>query len=120
MGMWGDWNGAYLTAQSFQLSLGATGKALIVAALISFSFTTIINWAYYSERCFIYLGGSNTIAYRWFFVAVTFVGPFFPVNLVWFAGDALIAMILLVHLIPLTYITIRHLPSFLRDLKEAI
>ncbi|MBF0470284.1 MAG: sodium:alanine symporter family protein [Gammaproteobacteria bacterium] len=107
-GLWTEWNGAYLTVQSFQANFGEKGRLLIIACLIFFSFTTVINWSYYAERCYHYLGGKNLYRFRWIFVGVTFCGPFFPVKLVWSAGDVIIALSLLLHLFPLLYLVLIH------------
>lgn len=120
VGSWQTWTGAFLAVSAFQSALGGVGKVLIIAALVVFAFTTIINWAYFSERCFEYLGGKNLLAYRWFFTCVTFCGPFFPVALLWSMGDVLIALILLTHLLPLTYILIRQLPTVMADLESPL
>ena len=119
-GAWQTWTGAFLVVSTFQSALGEMGKILIIAALVIFAFTTIINWAYFSERCFQYLGGKNVLAYRWFFTLVTFSGPFFPVALVWSSGDVLVGVILLLHLLPLTYAVIRHLPTLRADLETPL
>ena len=116
-GSWPDWTGAFLTVTSFQAVLGGAGKGLVIAALVIFAFTTIINWAYFSERCFEYLGGKNILAYRWFFAAVTFCGPFFPVAFIWSVGDVLIGLIIITHLLPLTYIVLRLRPIIMKDLE---
>jgi len=113
---WHNLTGAYLTAHTFYLSIGGIGTYLVSFCLIVFAFTTIIGWAYYSEKCFLYLGGKNIHAYRWFFVAVTFSGPFLTVQFVWSMGDILIASLLLVHLLPLTYILCSQISVISKDL----
>ncbi|MEO5378099.1 MAG: amino acid carrier protein [Magnetococcus sp. DMHC-6] len=105
--LWPAFTGAYLAVSVFQANLGETGRTLVIIALMVFAFTTIISWAYYSERCFEFLGGKNFVAYRWFFTGVSFCGPFFPVAFIWSVGDVLIALLLIAHLMPLTYIVIR-------------
>ncbi len=107
-GKWMDTTGAYLTVTSFSHFLGNGGRVLVTACLVIFAFTTIINWAHYSERCFQYLGGVDVDRFRLFFAGVTFVGPFLPLRPLWSLGDLLIGLMLLVHLLPLTYIVIRH------------
>ena len=117
----GDWErltGAYLTAISFQIGLGGVGQVLIFICLGMFAFTTIISWAHFSERCFEYLGGRNLIAYRWFFASVTFCGPFLPVGFIWSLADVVIGLMLIVHLLPLTYIVLKTLPTLLKELTD--
>ena len=75
-GKWLDLTGAYLTVTSFADFLGAGGRVLVTACLVTFAYTTIINWAHFAERCFEYLGGTEIGRFRLFFAGATFVGPF--------------------------------------------
>lgn len=118
LGQWHDLTGAYLTLTAFQNGLGAIGRWLVFLCLGLFAFTTIINWAYFSERCFEYLGGRNVSAFRWFFSGVTFCGPFFPVAFIWSLSDVVIGLMLIVHLVPLTYILLTNRPTLMRDLTD--
>ncbi|MDP6787943.1 MAG: amino acid carrier protein [Rhodospirillales bacterium] len=115
-GNWLDTTGAYLTVTAFGHVLGNGGRVLVTACLVLFAFTTIINWAHFSERCFQSLGGVDVDRFRLFFAAVTFVGPFLPLRPLWSLGDLLIGLMLIVHLLPLTYIVIRHTRVMCRDL----
>ncbi len=115
-GLWQEWNGAFLTTVAFEQSLGETGRVLVVLSLVLFAFTTVVNWAYYAERCFEYLGGTAMTRFRLIFVAVTFCGPFFPVKPIWFLGDLLIAAILLIHLFPLLTLIRDHALTMKREL----
>ncbi len=115
-GMWSQYTGAYLTAYSFHNALGQVGYLLVTASLIVFAFTTIIGWFFYTEKCYVYLGGKNIEMYRYIFVAVTFIGPFLPIAFVWSLGDILVASLLIVNLIPLTYILIKQLRVTRKDL----
>ncbi|MBF0626215.1 MAG: sodium:alanine symporter family protein [Magnetococcales bacterium] len=119
-GHWHEETGAFLSVGAYQSALGPMGRILVITALAVFAFTTIIAWAHFAERCFTYLGGRRVRTFRWFFVGVTFAGPFFPVALVWSMGDVLIALLLLCHLLPLSYILIRKLPEVRRILGEAL
>ena len=107
-GKWLDMTGAYLTVTSFADFLGAGGRVLVTACLVTFAYTTIINWAHFAERCFVYLGGTEIGRFRLFFAGATFVGPFLPLRPLWAMGDVLIGLMLICHLLPLTYIVIRH------------
>ncbi len=117
MGDWFSLTGAFLTVSAFKASLGGFGRVAVSVALVVFAYTTIISWSYYSERCFEYLGGRNVIAFRWFFTAVTFSGPFLPVAFVWSAGDVFVGLIVIFHLFALTYIVMKHLPIICADLE---
>ncbi|MBF0590355.1 MAG: sodium:alanine symporter family protein [Magnetococcales bacterium] len=117
-GHWPDLTGAYLTVISFQDGLGGVGRVVVMLSLGLFAYTTIISWAHFSERCYVYLGGKNTRAYRWFFAGITFCGPFFPVAFIWSMADVVIGLMLIVHLVPLTYIVLRTRPSMMRALES--
>ncbi len=116
-GLWGDRTGALLTVSSFQYFLGDAGRVAVTVALSAFAFTTIINGAYFSERCFRYLGGKTELPYRKFFVSVTVIGPFMPLVPLWSIIDILVGLMAITHLLPLTYIMIRHAPTMLADLS---
>jgi alanine or glycine:cation symporter, AGCS family len=107
-GNWMNVTGAYLTVTSYSEFLGSGGRVLVSICLVIFAYTTIINWAYFAERCFQYLGGENLFRFRVFFVSLTFIGPFIPLRPLWSLGDLLIGSMLILHLVPLTYIIIRH------------
>jgi AGCS family alanine or glycine:cation symporter len=117
-GYWQLWTGAHLTVSAFENALGTVGKDVVFGCLIVFALTTVVGWAHFSERCFEYLGGKNLIGYRALFCAVTFLGPFFPVALVWSLADVLVGLLLIVHLLPLTYIVARRAATMQRDLLE--
>ncbi len=115
-GQWQLYTSAHLTISSFVAGLGASGKYIVSFCLVTFAFTTMINWAHYSERCYHYLGGRNTMVFRLVFAAVTFIGPFFPVALVWSLGDVLIGVLVVVHLLPLVYIVLKNRTRMMKDL----
>ncbi|MGN7612228.1 alanine/glycine:cation symporter family protein [Magnetococcales bacterium HHB-1] len=105
-GGWSVWNGAYLTVSAFEAVWGLEGRVIVTICLIIFAFTTMINWAHFSERCFLYLGGQKKF-FRWLFVAITFSGPFMPIYLIWSLADVLIGLLIIVHLLSLTYLCLK-------------
>jgi AGCS family alanine or glycine:cation symporter len=117
-GFWQFWTGARLTVSAFGSALGSVGTSVVFSCLIVFALTTVISWAHFSERCFSYLGGTNLTLYRVAFCSVTFVGPFFPVDLVWSLADTLLGILLVMHLVPLSYILLRRGPFIVRDLES--
>ncbi|MBF0439071.1 MAG: sodium:alanine symporter family protein [Magnetococcales bacterium] len=117
VGKWLDLTGASLTVTAFQDTLGTFGKVGVSLALFIFAYSTIISWSYYTERCFEYLGGQNLFAFRCGFTAISFIGPFFPVALVWSFADIVISLIIIVHVGSLTYIVIKKLPTIMADLN---
>ncbi|MBF0282493.1 MAG: sodium:alanine symporter family protein [Zetaproteobacteria bacterium] len=118
--MWLERTGAFLTVSSFHSFLGEPSLVFITCCLVVFAFTTIISWAHFGERCFQYLGGKNVMNFRWLFVAVCFIGPFLPLVSLWALGDIIIGCMILIHMIPLTYIVIRHLNTMKKDLQDGI
>ncbi|MBF0360635.1 MAG: sodium:alanine symporter family protein [Oligoflexia bacterium] len=113
---WPSENGAYLTAVTYASKLGEVGHMFIVVCLMVFAFTTIITNANYAERCFLYLGGNNIKSFRLLFLFITFIGPFFPVIFVWSLGDVLVGLLVVVHLIPMTYIALKNFKIIRDDL----
>ena len=85
-----------------------------------FAFTTILGWAYYSEKCLQYLIGGKKkkaiLAYRWVYVAAIFIGPYLTVSAVWTCADifnGLMAFPNLVALILLSGIVAKETRDFL-------
>nr|MBF0220788.1 sodium:alanine symporter family protein [Desulfobulbaceae bacterium] len=109
--------GAHLTAAAFEAGLGFAGQIVVIASLIVFAFTTIAAFAHISERCIVYLGGTNDLYYRLVFLLVTFVGPFLDLRFVWSLSDIIIAMIVVFHLVPLLYITLLNRKEMCRDFE---
>lgn len=89
--------GVAITMEAFSRCLsiipgGATVAPYFLAtALVFFAFTTILGWAYYSEKCLQYLVGRNNykavLTYRWVYIAAVFIGPYFTVSAVWTCAD---------------------------------
>jgi len=115
---WPNTTGAFLTLASFDLGLKTFGEIVVILSLIVFAFTTITAYAYIGEKCFKYLEGKNTFAFRIIFLCVTFVGPFLNLAFVWSLSDVIIAMIILFHLVPLSWITFQNRHMMLKELKE--
>lgn len=69
---------------------GQFAPYFLTVALVFFAFTTILGWAYYSEKCLQYLVGRGRTAkllFRWFYVAAVFIGPYLTVSAVWTSAD---------------------------------
>lgn len=66
--------GATLTSRAFGGVVSWLPYFLSVAVIL-FAYSTMISWSYYGERCFTYLFGERfSMAYRWIYVAVVFLG----------------------------------------------
>jgi len=98
---------------------------ILTIALVFFAFTTILGWAYYSEKCLEYLIGRGKkkaiLAYRWVYVAAVFVGPYLTVSAVWTCADifnGLMAFPNLIALILLSGIVTKETRDFFERLKK--
>ncbi|MCQ2106907.1 MAG: sodium:alanine symporter family protein [Fibrobacter sp.] len=123
--------GVNITMEAFSRGLaffpgGATIAPYFLAiALVFFAFTTILGWAYYSEKCLQYLIGGKKkgaiLAYRWVYVAAIFIGPYLTVSAVWTCADifnGLMAFPNLIALILLSGIVALETKSFLDRLHN--
>ena len=80
-------NGAELTSLAFSM-IPAIGIPILVIGLVSFSFSTILGWYYYGERCAVYLLGEKVIkVYKILWVLGIFVGSVTELNLIWNIAD---------------------------------
>ncbi len=103
----------------------SVAPCFLAVALAFFAFTTILGWAYYSERCLEYLIGRGKkkaiLAYRWVYIAAIFVGPYLTVSAVWTSADifnGLMALPNLVALILLSGIVVKETNSFFKKLEK--
>lgn len=123
--------GVNITMEAFSRGLafipgGATVAPYFLAiALVFFAFTTILGWAYYSEKCLQYLVGRKNkkivLTYRWLYIAAIFIGPYMTVSAVWTCADifnGLMAFPNLVALILLSGIVAKETKDFLDRLHS--
>ena len=123
--------GVNITMEAFSRGLvnfpggEALAPFILTVALVFFAFTTILGWAYYSERCLEYLIGRGKrkaiLAYRWVYVAAVFIGPYLTVSAVWTSADifnGLMAFPNLVALILLSGIVARETKKFFVKLEQ--
>ena len=116
---------AALTQRAFDqipLYIGGigVGKLLLTIAIFTFSFSTILGWAYYGEKALEYLFGSHYKAaqfiYRVLLVLATFAGANWALELVWNFGDtanALMAIPNLICLLALSGVLVRETRYYL-------
>ncbi|MDX1583797.1 MAG: sodium:alanine symporter family protein [Thermoanaerobaculia bacterium] len=112
-------NGAPLTQLAFRTGLpGEYGGWIVSVSLALFSFSTILGWSYYGEKCCEYLLGVRSILpYRILFVIATFVGSTVTLNFVWGISDVmngLMAIPNLIGLLLLSGIIVRETRSYLQ------
>lgn len=122
--------GVSITMEAFQRGFsflphgGSFAPYVLTLSLIFFAFTTILGWAYYSEKCLQYLAGRGRgpkLAFRWLYVLAVFVGPYLTVSAVWTSADifnGLMAFPNLIALILLSGIVARETKGFFRRLEQ--
>ncbi len=119
-----DLDGGLLSNAAFQMALpGNIGVYIVSIGLVFFAFTTIIGWAYYGERCIVYLtsGTKWIFAFRVVYVICIAAAPYLSLQAIWTLADitnALMAFPNLVGLLLLSPIVIKETNAFFADLKE--
>ena len=122
--------GVNITMEAFSRGLAIIPGGAVIApyflaiALVFFAFTTILGWAYYSEKCLQYLIGRRDkkaiLTYRWLYIFAIFIGPYLTVSAVWTSADifnGLMAFPNLVALILLSGIVANETKTFLAKFK---
>lgn len=123
--------GVNITMEAFSRGLAIIPCGAVIApyflaaALVFFAFTTILGWAYYSEKCLQYLIGRRDkkaiLTYRWLYIFAIFVGPYLTVSAVWTSADifnGLMAFPNLIALILLSGIVANETKTFLAKFKN--
>lgn len=79
--------GAELTTVAFA-SIPYIGTPILVVGMILFSYSTILGWSYYGNRCITFLFGKKAIKpYQVVYVVVAFLGAIGIGDLVWTMSD---------------------------------
>lgn len=97
-------SGSKLVVQAFNTSLPYNmGMYLVAVGIIFFSFTTILGWNYYGERCTLYLTGSTKSikVFKIFYIAAIAVAPFLTLEPIWLLADITNALMIIPNLIAL-------------------
>lgn len=97
-------NGAAAVAAFNSILPGTLGGGIIHISLLFFSFSTILGWSYYGERCWGYLTGENKTVltiYKLLFAAMCVVGTMGSGSLMWNISDTLNGMMAIPNLIAL-------------------
>ncbi|SHK54250.1 sodium:alanine symporter family protein [Fibrobacter sp. UWB12] len=123
--------GVNITMEAFSRGLAIIPGGAVIApyflatALVFFAFTTILGWAYYSEKCLQYLIGRKDkkaiLTYRWLYIFAIFIGPYLTVSAVWTSADifnGLMAFPNLIALILLSGIVASETKTFLTKFKN--
>lgn len=101
-GIWSDGEtGAVLTSQAFASTISG-GNYIVTIALVVFSFTTLLGWSYYGERCWQFLFKEKSILlYRAFWVVAILFFANQKVSFVWDLSDTLNGLMAIPNLIGL-------------------
>lgn len=108
--------------QAFNMSFSSIGLGEIVltVSIVFFTFTTLITWQYYGERCVIYLIGQSAVPiYKMLFILLVMLGGYIQSDLIWLiadAGNAMMAIPNLIALFLLSPIVIQETKMYFRDL----
>ena len=93
---------AAITSFSFSQGLAGYGQYIVTLGMIFFTFTTMIGWSFYGERCAEYLLGIKVIVfYRILWVAVAFIGTTLKLDMVWIIAEILNGLMAIPNLIAL-------------------
>jgi len=89
-----------VTSLAFDGAFPGVGQEFVVIGLCVFAFTTVLGWAYYSEKCWEFLIGEHAILpFRIVWVFAIFAGTVFQDDLVWNIADTLNGMMAIPNLI---------------------
>lgn len=84
-GVWQDesLNGVTMTTTAFIKELGTFGQGLLLAAVLTFSISTMMSYSYYGSKCSGYLFGTKSIFYyRCFYIVTIVVGAMITIDVV--------------------------------------
>lgn len=112
-------DGGVLTSLAFD-QIPIIGPLILVVGIISFTFSTILGWAYYGERCVEYFAGKKgLIPYRVLYIAVAVIAPVVALDVVWDIADILNALMAIPNLIAvllLSPVIVKETKKYLDDL----
>jgi AGCS family alanine or glycine:cation symporter len=80
--------GVQITQHAFSHFFSGYGSIFLTVSLVTFTFSTIIGWAYYAEKSVEYLWGSGAIIYyKVVYLITVFLGTILSLDVVWNIGD---------------------------------
>jgi AGCS family alanine or glycine:cation symporter len=92
-------DGNLLTSTAFA-QIPIIGVPLLIFAMITFAYSTIIGWSYYGDRCAAYLFGPKALKpYRIIYSLTVLVGTLGTIGLVWNMSDTFNALMAIPNLI---------------------
>ncbi len=99
-------SGAVLTSMAFDAGMPGFGNYLLTISLAVFAFTTILGWAYYSEKCWGFLLGTKVeMPFRILWTLAVLPGAIVSLDFVWLVADTLNALMAIPNLISLLVLT---------------
>jgi AGCS family alanine or glycine:cation symporter len=121
----GAWNagkeGVQITQHAFAHYFHTYGSVFLCISLVTFTFSTIIGWAYYAEKSVEYLlGKKSVIYYKILYLVMVFFGTILSLNVVWDLGDifnGLMAIPNLICLVLLSGVIVSETKKYLWDEK---
>jgi len=90
--------------KAFDISFGGLwfGRIILTVSIIFFTFTTLITWQYYGERCVVYLFGYKAVPfYKVLFIGVVVLGGYLNSEVVWLIADTGNALMVIPNIIAL-------------------
>ncbi|EIK52394.1 sodium:alanine symporter [Stutzerimonas stutzeri TS44] len=95
-------SGAELSSAAFEAALPGVGQYVLALSLVVFSYTTILGWSYYGERCWEYLVGTKSILpFRLLWVVAIPFGAVAQLDFAWLVADTLNGLMAIPNLISL-------------------
>ena len=92
-------NGGQMTTAAFN-QIPYFGSFILIIALTTFAYSTILGWSYYGERCAEYLfGRKDILPYKLLYIAVLIFAPVLALDMVWTIADILNAFMAVPNLI---------------------
>lgn len=95
-------SGSVLVTKAYNAGLpGNIGMYLVAIGIIFFSFTTILGWNYYGERCIVYLTGTTKSIkpFKAIYILAIAVAPFLTLEPIWLMADITNALMIIPNLI---------------------
>lgn len=82
--------GAAMTMAAFNIGLPGPGELIVMLGLVFFSFSTLVAWAFYGEKCLEYLVGTRlSRLYRYLWIPLIPAGAVGGLRFVWALADTL-------------------------------
>ena len=115
-------SGSPLATTAYNALPADLGMYMLTIAIMFFSFTTILGWSYYGERCLVYLTGTTKYnkVFKIVYIAAIALAPFLTLEPIWLLADitnALMIMPNLVALLALRKVVVKETNDYFAKLK---